>query len=64
MNNPKEIYLQPICPECDVELPGGDPNYEGRQWCTDSVWDSDCDGCGREVLTPRYVLTTDMKEHS
>jgi len=60
MENSKIIYLQPVCPDCDIELPGSDnPNYEGRQWCTESVWESTCDGCGKEVETPTYILKED-----
>ncbi len=64
MSNPKKIYLQPVCPKCDIELPGGhNPDCEGRQWCSDAVWESECDGCGQEVETPTYILSGETGEN-
>lgn len=48
MSDPKEIYLELICPKC------GDQGGE-RQWCSDDVWAGDfCDGCGGEIEAIKY----------
>jgi hypothetical protein len=51
VNNPKLIFLQPMCDECKNE-----PHT--RLWCEDDVWaGEDCEECGRELPeSSRYVL--------
>ena len=53
MPDPKEIWLQPWCDECENAY-----NTEGRQWCKDNVW-GECDAidCGEKSV--RYVLAGD-----
>jgi len=54
MDNPKEIWLQPWCAECDRNSRQPDT---GRLWCQDDVW-TKCENCDRRSV--RYVLAEDQ----
>lgn len=48
--NPKCIWLQPWCAECDA----ADQNFDtGRLWSEDDPWGK-CQDCGRKAV--KYVL--------
>lgn len=54
MSDPREIYLQPWCRDCEQNQRAlrREPHY-GREWCTSDEWGR-CEECGRTAA--RYVL--------
>ncbi len=56
MPDPRTIYLQPWCDECERLSRGGD---DGRTWCDHDAWGK-CSDCGAKAV--RY--TTRKKEAS
>lgn len=50
MSDPKEIWLQPWCDECERHARYPDA---GRLWAPDDPW-TKCDDCDRKPV--RYVL--------
>ena len=46
-----EIWLEPICPECDEPADG-----QQQHWCQDDVFSGACENCGAEVTAIKYVL--------
>ena len=56
MDDPKEIWLQPWCDECErTGIHDSVGPSEGRQWCQDDVWGK-CDAIDCDQKSVRYVL--------
>ena len=52
MSEPKAIWLQPWCVNCDNHI------GEGRQWREDDVWGK-CEDCGK--MPVKYVLADEAR---
>lgn len=54
MKDPKIIWLEPSCDECENARNRYD---DGRTWCQDNVYDP-CEYCGRQAT--KYVIAPDQ----
>jgi len=50
--DPKTIWLQPWCGQCDLHV------YEGREWCEDGGVFDKCEGCGKQPV--KYIIAPDQ----
>jgi hypothetical protein len=55
MNDPKTIWLQPWCADCE----GSYRSDEGRLWCEEDTW-GQCFDCG--VMPVKYILAPDQPQ--
>lgn len=45
-----EIWLQPICDECQEPS-----DRQEQHWCQDDLWTGSCENCGASIEAIKYI---------